>query len=80
MEIEFDPTKDEANQTKHGMSLELANAIDLDLAAISPDDRRAYGRAPLSCLGIDRGAVAHAGVHHARHQGACHCGKQTRRR
>ena len=43
MEIEFDPAKDEANLRKHGISLELAAAIDLNAAAILRDDRRAYG-------------------------------------
>ena len=43
MEIEFDPAKDEANQAKHGMSLDLAKVIDLQTAVIRLDDRRAYG-------------------------------------
>ena len=41
--IEFDPEKDAANIAKHGVSLGLADRIDLAGAVIFPDDRRDYG-------------------------------------
>ena len=39
MRIEFDPTKDSANQTKHGVSLSLAEELDWDAALVWIDDR-----------------------------------------
>jgi uncharacterized DUF497 family protein len=48
MEIEFDPAKDAANRSKHGVSLTLA--AEFEFLAIVSDDRfdeprfRAYGR------------------------------------
>lgn len=42
MEIEFDPTKDEANIAKHGVS--LARAVDLEPLAFVDDDRFAEPR------------------------------------
>lgn len=41
--IEFDPEKDVANIAKHGVSLRLAEQVDLDDAVIIPDLRRDYG-------------------------------------
>ncbi|MFC5345497.1 BrnT family toxin [Brevundimonas staleyi] len=41
--IEFDPDKDAANIAKHGMSLQLANRIDLARAVVIPDARSDYG-------------------------------------
>lgn len=41
--IIFDPAKDAANKTKHGVSLSLLGAV-LDGATVTfPDDRRDYG-------------------------------------
>lgn len=57
VEIEFDPVKDAANQAKHGMSLELANAIDLAAAAITLDDRNAYGEARFRAYGLIDGRL-----------------------
>jgi uncharacterized DUF497 family protein len=39
MQIEFDPAKDSANQTKHGVSLGLAEELDWDAALVWIDDR-----------------------------------------
>jgi uncharacterized DUF497 family protein len=39
MRIEFDPAKDSANQTKHGVSLALAGELDWDAALVWIDDR-----------------------------------------
>ena len=39
MQIEFDPAKDAANQTKHGVSLALAEELDWDAALVWIDDR-----------------------------------------
>ena len=41
MDVEFDPAKDEENRRKHGLS--LADAADLDMVAVIPDDRENYG-------------------------------------
>jgi uncharacterized DUF497 family protein len=39
MRIEFDPTKDSANEEKHGVSLALAEELDWDAALVWIDDR-----------------------------------------
>lgn len=39
MRIEFDPAKDSANRTKHGISLTLASELDWDAALVWIDDR-----------------------------------------
>ena len=41
--IDFDPEKDAANIAKHGVSLRLAERVELDDAVIIPDLRRSYG-------------------------------------
>ncbi|TAM74746.1 MAG: BrnT family toxin [Candidimonas sp.] len=43
MEITFDPAKDKANQTKHGVSLGLSNELDWKEVLAKPDTRRDYG-------------------------------------
>ena len=43
MIVEFDPAKDEANRLKHGISLQVAEAIDLDRALRIEDRRSDYG-------------------------------------
>ncbi|NYT61126.1 BrnT family toxin [Alcaligenaceae bacterium] len=43
MEITFDPAKDKANQTKHGVSLELATELDWPEVMVKSDTRRDYG-------------------------------------
>ena len=42
MRIEFDPAKDEANQTKHGVSLSMAGKLDWEAALVWVDDRFEY--------------------------------------
>ena len=42
MRIEFDPAKDLANQTKHGVSLAMAAELDWDAALVWVDDRFDY--------------------------------------
>jgi uncharacterized DUF497 family protein len=39
MRIEFDPAKDAANQTKHGVSLSMAGELDWEAALVWVDDR-----------------------------------------
>jgi uncharacterized protein len=43
MKILFDPTKDAANQDKHGVSLTLAESLEWDLLVAREDARTAYG-------------------------------------
>ena len=42
MRIEFDPAKDAANKTKHGVSLALAGELDWETALVWVDDRFEY--------------------------------------
>ena len=51
MKIEFDPDKDAINRAKHGLSLAEAAKIDLETAAVIPDDRYAYGEARFRAYG-----------------------------
>jgi len=54
--MEFDPAKNEANISKHGVSLE--RAIEMDIKAVIEDDRKDYGEIRYRAFGhID--AVAH---------------------
>ena len=39
MRIEFDPTKDSANEAKHGVSLALAEELDWEAALVWIDER-----------------------------------------
>jgi uncharacterized DUF497 family protein len=41
--IDFDPTKDTANQARHGLSLSLARELDWDAALVWIDERFDYG-------------------------------------
>ena len=50
MRIEFDPTKDAGNQTKHGVSLALANELDWEAALVWVDDRFEYGELRMIAL------------------------------
>ena len=50
MRIEFDPAKDESNQTKHGLSLSLAEELDWDAALVWVDDRYEYGELRMIAL------------------------------
>lgn len=51
MEITFDPTKDESNQRKHGVSLGLAVDFEWEDALAGPDDRRDYGESRMVAIG-----------------------------
>lgn len=51
MEIEFDPAKDAANLSKHGVSLARAADMDLGAARVVEDDRTNYGEARFIALG-----------------------------
>lgn len=42
MRIEFDPSKDAANQTKHGLSLAMAGELDWEAALVWLDVRFEY--------------------------------------
>lgn len=42
MQIEFDPVKDATNQTKHGLSLGMADQLDWEAALVWVDDRLDY--------------------------------------
>lgn len=42
MRIEFDPAKDAANHTKHGVSLSLAGELNWEAALVWVDDRFEY--------------------------------------
>lgn len=42
MRIEFDPAKDAANQTKHGVSLAIAGELNWEAALVWVDDRFEY--------------------------------------
>lgn len=43
MDITFDSAKDKANQTKHGVSLSLAQDLEWSEVMAKPDARRDYG-------------------------------------
>jgi uncharacterized DUF497 family protein len=50
MYIEFDPAKDVANQTKHGVSLSVASELDWEAALVWIDDRFEYGETRMIAL------------------------------
>ena len=50
MQIEFDPTKNAANQAKHGVSLALARELDWEAALVWIDDRVEYGELRMIAL------------------------------
>lgn len=43
MNITFDPNKDVANQSKHGVSLTFATHLEWDWLQAKPDNRKDYG-------------------------------------
>lgn len=61
MYIEFDPVKDVANQTKHGVSLSVAGELDWEAALLWMDDRFEYGevRRIISLRRANRREVKH---------------------
>ena len=69
MRFESDPTKDQLNLDKHGVSLGLASDLDWDVALLWIDDRREYGETRILALApwtsilyyvafVDRGNVS----------------------
>jgi uncharacterized DUF497 family protein len=48
--FESDPTKDQLNLDKHGVSLGLASDLDWDAALLWIDDRREYGETRILAL------------------------------
>jgi len=48
--ITFDPSKDQANREKHGISLAEADFLDWDAALVQEDDRKDYGETRLVAL------------------------------
>ena len=50
MHIEFDSAKDMANQTKHGVSLSVAEELDWEAALVWIDDRFEYGETRMIAL------------------------------
>ena len=50
MRIDFDPTKDTANQARHGLSLSLARELDWDAALVWIDERFDYGELRMIAL------------------------------
>ena len=50
MHIEFDPAKDTANQTKHGVSLSLAGELDWEAALVWVDGRFEYNETRVVAL------------------------------
>jgi len=68
MRIEFDPAKDAANQTKHGVSLSMAGDLDWEAALVRVDERFEYRETRMIALApkteilyyvafVDRGEV-----------------------
>lgn len=52
MNFEFDPIKDAANLSKHGVSLSFASELEWDTALIWNDDRKDYGEDRRCALAI----------------------------
>jgi uncharacterized protein len=50
--VEFDPAKDKANQSKHGISLQAAASFDWDTALEREDDRFDYGEVRFVAIGL----------------------------
>jgi len=50
MLIEFDPVKDLANQTKHGVSLSVAGELNWEAALVWIDDRFEYSETRIIAL------------------------------
>jgi uncharacterized DUF497 family protein len=50
MPIEFDPAKDAANQTKHGVSLSIAGELDWESALVWVDERFEYSETRMIAL------------------------------
>lgn len=57
MQIEFDPAKDATNQTKHGVSLALADELNWEAALVWVDDRFEYGEMRMIALAPKTGIL-----------------------
>ena len=57
MRIEFDPAKDAANQTKHGVSLSMAGELDWEAALVWVDDRVMYNEMRMIALAPKTGIL-----------------------
>ena len=57
MKIEFDPAKDAANQTKHGVSLSMADDLDWEAALVWVDKRFEYGELRMIALAPKTGTL-----------------------
>jgi len=57
MNIEFDPAKDEANQTKHGVSLSMAVELDWKAALVWVDERFEYNETRMIALAPKTGIL-----------------------
>jgi uncharacterized DUF497 family protein len=57
MDIEFDSTKDEINQLKHGVSLVLGAEVLMNQVGQIDDDRRDYGEARFNAFGLVNGRL-----------------------
>lgn len=57
MLIEFDPAKDAANRSKHGLSLALAGELDWDSALVWVDGRQDYGEQRMIALAPKTGTL-----------------------
>ena len=57
MRIEFDPVKDVANQTKHGVALSLAGELDWEAALVWIDDRFEYNETRMIALAPKTGIL-----------------------
>jgi uncharacterized DUF497 family protein len=57
VQIEFDKAKDVANQTKHGVSLALADELNWEAALVCVDDRFEYGELRMIALAPKTGIL-----------------------
>lgn len=57
MDIEFDDTKDAANQERHGVSLVLGAVVLENRVGEIEDDRRDYGETRINAFGLVEGRL-----------------------
>jgi uncharacterized DUF497 family protein len=57
MRVELDPTKDEGNLAKHGVSLAMASQLDWDAALVWVDDRFSYDEIRMIALAPAKNAL-----------------------
>ena len=57
MRIEFDDSKDEANQDKHGLSLAFAVELDWENSLVWVDARKEYGEVRMIALAPSTGIL-----------------------